>query len=190
MYRQIGMVFFMAYFIVVFLLQFFIIGALYTSITLFYDEQMEKILKESDYGSGIYVLADNFKEYFSFFYLLLIMMILMISLTMPVDRGISYFNFAGNLLTLVSIIAYVGIGSSLAAIGFNPHVYVYDEKDDKWIEQSSTYFSWLTVCGVALISIYAVPLTMRPLDFLSNFCNYIVGLISYFLMMPIFINIV
>jgi hypothetical protein len=87
---------------------------------------MEKILKESDYGSGIYVLADNFKEYFSFFYLLLIMMILMISLTMPVDRGISYFNFAGNLLTLVSIIAYVGIGSSLAAIGFNPHVYVYD----------------------------------------------------------------
>lgn len=47
-----------------------------------------------------------------------------------------------------------------------------------------TYFSLLTVAGAIMFTIYFVPFILRPLDFLQNFCKYILGLIAYLVLMP------
>ena len=40
-----------------------------------------------------------------------------------------------------------------------------------------------------MLSIYIVPMILRPIDFLENFKGYIVGLIAYLLLIPMFANI-
>ena len=55
--------------------------------------------------------------------------------------------------------------------------------------QPYTFFSLLTLAGIIMLSIYCMPIIMRPLDFLTNFKNYTAGFISYMLMMPVFTNV-
>lgn len=50
-------------------------------------------------------------------------------------------------------------------------------------------FSVLCLSGVIMCTVFLIPIILRPLDFLSNFRNYMVGLFSYLFMMPTFINI-
>jgi cellulose synthase/poly-beta-1,6-N-acetylglucosamine synthase-like glycosyltransferase len=52
-----------------------------------------------------------------------------------------------------------------------------------------THFSVLTLSGVIMLSVYILPLLLRPLDFLANFRNYLVGMITYIILLPTFINI-
>ena len=40
-----------------------------------------------------------------------------------------------------------------------------------------------------MLSVFVVPIVSRPIDFLSNAGKYIVGLISYLLLMPMFTNV-
>ena len=40
-----------------------------------------------------------------------------------------------------------------------------------------------------MLSIYLVPIVMRPIDFLKNLGGYIVGLFSYLLLIPMFVNV-
>ena len=40
-----------------------------------------------------------------------------------------------------------------------------------------------------MISIYLVPMIMRPIDFLSNLLSYTLGLISYLVLIPMFSNV-
>jgi hypothetical protein len=40
-----------------------------------------------------------------------------------------------------------------------------------------------------MYSSFIMPMLLRPMDFISNFFNYIVGMITYIFMIPTFINI-
>jgi len=40
-----------------------------------------------------------------------------------------------------------------------------------------------------MMGVFLIPIIMRPLDFLMNVRNYLLGLFSYLFMMPTFINI-
>jgi len=40
-----------------------------------------------------------------------------------------------------------------------------------------------------MLSVYLVPVILRPLDFIYNLASYISGFLSYFLLMPIFLNV-
>ena len=40
-----------------------------------------------------------------------------------------------------------------------------------------------------MLSIYVVPIIMRPVDFLSNMGGYLVGLVSYIVLIPMFVNV-
>lgn len=40
-----------------------------------------------------------------------------------------------------------------------------------------------------MLSVYMVPIVMRPIDFLRNFRGYILGLISYLCLIPMFTNV-
>ena len=50
-------------------------------------------------------------------------------------------------------------------------------------------FSILVLAGVIMLSIYVVPMILRPIDFLSNLAGYIIGLITYLLLIPMYINV-
>jgi cellulose synthase/poly-beta-1,6-N-acetylglucosamine synthase-like glycosyltransferase len=47
----------------------------------------------------------------------------------------------------------------------------------------------LSVGGVIILSIYLIPFILRPLDFLKNMRLYFQGFIAYFLMLPVYLNI-
>jgi cellulose synthase/poly-beta-1,6-N-acetylglucosamine synthase-like glycosyltransferase len=40
-----------------------------------------------------------------------------------------------------------------------------------------------------MLSVYLVPVILRPLDFIYNLFSYVSGFLSYFFMMPIFLNV-
>lgn len=52
-----------------------------------------------------------------------------------------------------------------------------------------TYFSLLCVAGIIMLSMYILPMVMRPIDFLQNFSKYMLGFVSYLLLMPVFTNV-
>ena len=51
------------------------------------------------------------------------------------------------------------------------------------------YFSPLVLAGVIMLSVYLVPMIIRPIDFLSNFRGYVIGLIAYLCLIPMFTNV-
>jgi chitin synthase len=40
-----------------------------------------------------------------------------------------------------------------------------------------------------MLSVYIIPMILRPIDFLKNFKSYIMGMIVYIFMIPTFVNI-
>lgn len=40
-----------------------------------------------------------------------------------------------------------------------------------------------------MLSIYLVPIVMRPVDFLGNMGGYLIGLVSYIMLIPMFVNV-
>ena len=40
-----------------------------------------------------------------------------------------------------------------------------------------------------MLSIYAIPMLFLPIDFLSNMGGYLVGLLAYILLIPMFVNV-
>lgn len=40
-----------------------------------------------------------------------------------------------------------------------------------------------------MLSTYFLPIVLRPVDFVKNFSKYVIGFISYFLLMPMFLNV-
>jgi len=40
-----------------------------------------------------------------------------------------------------------------------------------------------------MLSVYLVPIVMRPIDFLSNIGGYVIGLVAYILLIPMFVNV-
>ena len=56
-------------------------------------------------------------------------------------------------------------------------------------EPPQTSFSYLTLSGVIMLSIYLVPLILRPIDTLFNLKQYAIGMAAYFLMLPVYTNL-
>merc|ERR1712003_422305 len=96
--------------------------------------------------------------------------------------------------------AIFGITYFLAQRGLEPAVSVcltsagqlpVGNQDCDWEtpDPDDTYFSTLCLAGIIMLSIYLLPMVMRPLDFIMNFKEYTMGFISYMLMMPVFTNV-
>ena len=77
----------------------------------------------------------------------------------------------------------------LANTGFFPEEKVFDKDTWQWNGVGKYYFSPLVLAGVIMLSIYLIPILMRPIDFLENFRGYIVGLAAYLMLIPMFTNV-
>lgn len=111
---------------------------------------------------------------------------MLISIAVPIDRAINYFRFLTAFLSVLTITSILGISIFLINTGFNPHVFaIFPEDpsihDDKicerpkiyiaktWIDCGYSKFSVLTLCGVIMMSVFLLPIILRPIDFIKNF---------------------
>ena len=112
-----------------------------------------------------------------------------------------YFRFVAIVFGFLTLLTIVGICIFLAERGLivDETICVRDNPDNANScamvnyplapAEPYTFFSLLTLAGIIMLSIYCMPIIMRPLDFLTNFKNYTAGFISYMLMMPVFTNV-
>ena len=97
----------------------------------------------------------------------------MVSIAVPIDKAMTYFKIIAFILSILTITSIFGIAVFLFETG------IYGNGE----------LNILTLSGVVMLSIYLLPMILRPLDFLFNFKQYIIGLFSYIIMLPVFINI-
>ena len=116
-------------------------------------------------------------------------MAIIISLTTPVDRGVVYFKFLMVSFGLLLCTTMVGIVVYLIDTGLFPYEEHWDPINQIWYKAGGQHFSILVFCGIIMMCVFILPMILRPLDFLSNFRLYMVGLFSYIFMMPTFINV-
>jgi hypothetical protein len=77
----------------------------------------------------------------------------------------------------------------LASSGFFPEEKTFDKDTWQWNGDGVYYFSPLVLAGVIMLSVYMVPMIIRPIDFLSNFRGYVIGLLAYLMLIPMFTNV-
>jgi hypothetical protein len=86
--RQVFMAFYMLYYAIVFTFSYVSLGAMFTSITLFFTQTFGKLLEVQGYASS---LTDVFNQIFTYSYLFLVTLSLIMSLTTSVDRAVGIF---------------------------------------------------------------------------------------------------
>ena len=187
--KKIMMVFFMFYLASLYTFQFFIVGAMFASIYAFFDTVFNTIVDgnwalEDAYKSGLFSLL------FAYIYIFLLVMVILLSLAMPLEKAKSWFYIVTTTFGMLTMFSIVGICVYLEKSGLYPPEKKYNPSTDDFDIVPDTYFfSYLVLAGIIMLSIYVVPMVMRPIDFLSNFTGYIVGLITYMLLIPMYINV-
>lgn len=116
-------------------------------------------------------------------------MCIIISLTTPVDKGVSYFKFLMVAFGLLLVTTMTGIIVYLVSTTMFPEEKEYNIDTKKWVGTGKHNFSVLVLTGTIMMSVYLLPMILRPLDFLKNFRLYMIGVLSYIFMMPTFINV-
>lgn len=66
---------------------------------------------------------------------------------------------------------------------------VYNPNAKKYIPTGQYYFNWLYLAAAIMLGVYAIPFVFRPLDCLQNLRSYVLGFLSYFLMLPMFLEV-
>lgn len=110
------------------------------------------------------------------------------------DKAIGYFRVVSVILSFFVILTLAGITFFLVQQGFHTQAQqrVCDEDTNhcEWEPvPDEYYFNILTLAGFIMLSMYILPMVLRPIDTLANFGKYLMGFISYMLMMPIFTTI-
>jgi len=114
----------------------------------------------------------------------------LVSLAAPIERAIEYFRIVAAIFSVFTILSIVGIVIFLWGTGFYPPVKEYDPDNQTWNNlDEPAHLSLLTLSGVIMLSIYVIPIVLRPIDFIFNFPQYAIGLVSYLLLLPTFINV-
>ena len=182
------MTIFMLYMSSLYALQFFIVGAMFAAIYAFYDQVFATVfdgqwkLKEA-YNDGLFTLI------FAYLYIFLIVMVLILSLALPLERAGGWFNIVVVAFGFLTATSIFGMIYYLTYSGFYPHEKQYNTYTKEWMPLEETNFSYLVLAGVIMLSIYAVPIIMRPVDFLKHMGGYLMGLLSYILLIPMFVNV-
>jgi len=126
---------------------------------------------------------------FAYVYIFLIVMVLILSLALPLEKAKAWFNIVVAVFGIITAFSIFGMVYYLEKSTFFPEEKRYYPGDKAWYPTGDRNFSVLVLCGVIMLSIYMVPIVMRPLDFLSNLGGYIVGMFTYILLIPMFVNV-
>lgn len=186
---------YMTYFITMQIMSFFQLGSFYVSIKIFFSNQFKLLTNTPQFRQKFpniwqfFNMSGNlsFAAIFAYAYIILLILTVLVSIAAPIDRAISYFRIIAAIFSALTIISLLGISTFLFQTGLWPEEKRYNGHD--WIPTGEVHFSWLTLCGMIMLSVYLLPILLRPLDFLYNAPRYLIGLISYIILLPCFINI-
>ena len=179
---------FMSYTTTFFVFQFFIVGAMFAAIYVFFNEIFASVFS----GNWLFAEIYNkgiFTEIFVYIYVFMLVLSLIIALALPLDRANVCFMIVTIVFSFLTISCIFGMTFYLSQSGFVPEEKKFNK--DKWVWEGTGkhHFSYLVLSGVIMLSIYIIPFLMRPLDVLKNFRGYTIGLISYLLLIPMYSNV-
>ena len=174
--RKLGMCLFMLYFLTNQIMSFFLIGSFYVSIKLFFKNYFQQLTNTPEFFSDYQALWNFFNDdgklgftvLYSYFYIILLIFTILVSLATPIDRAMSYFRFVSVIFSIMIITSLVGISFFLAETGFYPEEKKYDIDKKQWIPLGTHHFSILTLAGVIMLGVYTLPIILRPIDFMYN----------------------
>ena len=120
---------------------------------------------------------------------------MVVSLAGPLDKAMFYFYIITALFSALTIASLIGIGATLYHTGI--HAQEKDCVPDNplpnapctWKKMDSYHISYLTISGCVMMSVFLLPILMRPMDALFHLKGYLIGMITYIFMLPTFINI-
>mmetsp|Transcript_16094 Transcript_16094/g.27182 ORF Transcript_16094/g.27182 Transcript_16094/m.27182 type:complete len:339 (-) Transcript_16094:535-1551(-) len=121
-------------------------------------------------------------------YLSILAYTIMLSVGAPLDKTINYFGFVAAFFSFVSIFSIVNAIIASVRSGYMVPDVEWDPKTETWHHSPSggKHLSVGALVGPFLLSAYAMPLVLRPLDFLQNFKKYTIGIVCYLCMLPVF----
>ena len=128
-----------------------------------------------------------------------IIFVFIVSLAGPIDRAMFYFKTSSVFFSLATLSTIGGIAYLELNAGLWPQMQIYDTEAKAWYPCYDgpvpgqdpvpiTHFHVLLISTIIMLIVYVTPMLVRPVDFIQNAHKYIVGLFTYFLMMPVFIT--
>ena len=186
--RQAGIALFLTYMVTLFTLQFFIVGAMFAAIYAFFNQVFTTLFATNTELQSLWE-SGTLMNIFTYIYILQLVIGLILSLSVPLDRAKTCFYIVITIFGIMTLLSIVGMTFYLSASGLFPHRYTRAPDGFGWEQQPDTHFSYLVLGGIIMLCVYLVPIVMRPIDFLRNFRGYILGLISYLCLIPMFTNV-
>ena len=132
-YRRIGMFVYLIYFLGLQIFSLFIVGSFYVSIKFFFAGILKEYVQFDYYWAEWFFQGPGFSMVFSYFYIVMLMFTLFISMGAPLDLGMCYFKFIAFIISLLTITSLAGIGFFLYEVGFWPYEEHWDKEKDKYI---------------------------------------------------------
>jgi hypothetical protein len=110
-----------------------------------------------------------------------------------------YFKLSSVFFSVATLATIFGIAYLNINSGLYPQMLIFDHDTKEWYPcfekpiigsdpQPIEHFHVLFISTFIMLFVYVAPMIIRPLDFLKFFKEYIIGFITYFLMMPVFIT--
>lgn len=149
-----------------------------------------------------FLSTDALGTWFGVLYGTCIVFIFIVSLAGPIDRAMFYFKASSVFFSLATLSTILGIAALEISTGLHPQMQIYDTGAKAWYpcfegpEHMNpdgspvpiTHFHVLLISTFVMLSVYATPMLIRPIDFLFNFWKYLIGFVTYLFMMPVFIT--
>lgn len=172
-----------------FLLGYFAVGSLYSTVVVFFQYILMTIATSGD-PKAVKLYTDGIAyKVFVFLYGILLLFSVLVSLAVPIDRSMGYWKFVGTALGALFVSTLVGTIWLTSQVGFTTEEIIVNPRNGKVTYTGIYYTNWLVLATVVVLSVYIVPFVLRPLDFLRNFFKYTGGLVCYLLMLPMFMNV-
>lgn len=181
--RKFGILTYMIYFIPMQIMGFLQVGAYYAGIKGLMGSVMQRATANNDFLEHLPMVYNFFQEtegfcfsqVFPLVYLAVIIYCLILSVGAPLDKVMNQFRF----------IVFFFSCFQLFAIGYGLH-YTYEKGLYKTNPDGTQTLQLQSLFGPFMLSGFAMPFILRPIDFITNFRRYIVGLICYLFMLPVF----
>lgn len=123
----------------------------------------------------------------------MLILVLIVSLTLPVDKGVGYFRVAVVVLSVMSLLTVIGIIYFSTQSAWYLQEEIWDPTKQEWVpypyDNPNYTFNYLLLAAIIMLGTYLLPIILRPVDFVKNIGRYTFGLISYLLLIPMYLNV-
>jgi len=123
------------------------------------------------------------------FYAFLMFVTIIVTLGMPVDRGLKFYKFNATIISIFILCGFFAVTEISIKQGFYSEELIRIPGTNEW-EHTGIYNLNLAVaaCFIFIFTLF-VPAIYRPVDFSRNIFYYLAGLVTFVLFTPTMINI-